>query len=135
MYTHSEVAFLYPLCIHRFVLIDNVGCSDMQFYTELLQAGTHKTLIRHMKNAERVCNQEAGTYIKSSVVLIIKNNLSHTSTCAVGDLAQAAEPVGRGGGGHLGYVPSLKRILRIMPPPFKLLGMVTFVTAFAVTDH
>ena len=49
----------------------------MQFYTEVLQAGTHKTLIRHMKNAERVCNQEAGTYCKSSVVLIVKNNLSH----------------------------------------------------------
>ena len=44
-------------------------------------------------------------------------------------------------GGYLGYVPSLKRILRKCPPPlppplpFKLLGMVTFVTAFAVTDH
>ena len=66
----------------------------MQFYTELLQAGTHKTLIIHMKNVERVCNQEVGTYIKSSVVLIVKNNLSHTSTCAVGDFAQAVEPVG-----------------------------------------
>ena len=60
----------------------------MQFYTELLQAGTHKTLIRHMKNVERVCNQEVGTCCKSSVVLIIvKNNLSHTTTCAVGDFA------------------------------------------------
>ena len=106
-----------------------MGCSDMQFYTELLQAGTHKTLIRHMKNAEKVCNQKVGTYtVKAhAVVLHVKNNLSHMQwvTLHIGS--------GTGGeGGHLGYVPSLKRILRIMPSPpsdsHKLLLLFLFFT-------
>ena len=101
MHTHSEVVFLYPLCIHRFVLIDNVGCSDMQFYTELLQFGTHETLIRHMKNAERVCNQKVGTYCKSSVVLHVKNNLSHMQWVTL----HIGSGTGGEGGGTWGTCP------------------------------
>ena len=113
----------------------------MQFYTELLQAGTHTILIklRHMKNAERVRNQEVGTCCKSSVVLIVKNHsLSHTTIhmqwVTLHNIHRWQNRGGeRGGRGAPGACAPLEEILPHSAPPFKLLGVVNFVIAFAVT--